>query len=70
MAEIFTTWIYSTWYWSYAFKCWRFSKIYWRNCLKHIFAQLGLNLVTPLSRIKYFDALRDYGTDKLDLRFG
>lgn len=43
---------------------------YIEELFKHIFAQLGLNLVTPLARIKYFDALRDYGTDKPDLRFG
>ncbi|MBU4690067.1 aspartate--tRNA ligase [Mycoplasma zalophidermidis] len=36
----------------------------------HIFKQLGLNLKTPLVRVKYFDALRDYGTDKPDLRYG
>ncbi|TQC54197.1 aspartate--tRNA ligase [Mycoplasmopsis mucosicanis] len=36
----------------------------------HIFKSLGLKLITPLQRVKYFDALRDYGTDKPDLRFG
>lgn len=29
---------------------------YIEELFKHIFAQLGLNLITPLSRIKYFDA--------------
>ncbi|MCT4469910.1 aspartate--tRNA ligase [Mycoplasma sp. HS2188] len=43
---------------------------YIEELFKYIFKQLNLNLVTPLARIKYFDALRDYGTDKPDLRFG
>ncbi|WP_029608779.1 aspartate--tRNA ligase [Mycoplasma simbae] len=43
---------------------------YIEGLFKHIFESLGLKLVTPLQRVKYFDALRDYGTDKPDLRFG
>ncbi|BAP00991.1 aspartyl-tRNA synthetase [Mycoplasmopsis californica HAZ160_1] len=40
------------------------------DLFKHIFAKLGIELKTPLTRLKYFDVLRDYGTDKPDLRFG
>ncbi|QBF34715.1 aspartate--tRNA ligase [Mycoplasmopsis phocirhinis] len=43
---------------------------YIEELFKYIFKQLNLNLITPLPRIKYFDALRDYGTDKPDLRYG
>ncbi|VEU77949.1 aspartate--tRNA ligase [Mycoplasmopsis columbinasalis] len=38
---------------------------------KHTFKQLGLELAKgAFPRYKYFDVLRDYGTDKPDLRYG
>ncbi|UUD35667.1 aspartate--tRNA ligase [Mycoplasmopsis caviae] len=42
---------------------------YIEKLFKHIFKSLGIKIKTPFQRIKYFDALRDYGTDKPDLRY-
>ncbi|MGY5139537.1 aspartate--tRNA ligase [Mycoplasmopsis gallinarum] len=42
---------------------------YIENLFVHIFKSVGIKIKKPFARIKYFDALRDYGTDKPDLRF-
>jgi aspartyl-tRNA synthetase len=39
--------------------------------LAHMFgAALGVKVQTPFARLKHADAMRDYGSDKPDLRFG
>ncbi len=38
--------------------------------LKKIWALIDYDLPTPIERMTYHDAMRDYGTDKPDLRFG
>ncbi|ADN69162.1 aspartate--tRNA ligase [Mycoplasmopsis fermentans JER] len=42
---------------------------YIEKLFKHIFKSIGIKIKTPFPRVKYFDALRDYGTDKPDLRY-
>jgi len=38
--------------------------------LKAVWALIGVNLHTPIARMTFADAMRLYGTDKPDLRFG
>ncbi len=40
------------------------------DVLKAIWAQIGYDLLTPIPRMTYKDAMEKYGSDKPDLRFG
>lgn len=41
------------------------------NLVAHIFKEVkGIDIKLPLMKMKYDDAIRDYGSDKPDLRFG
>ncbi|WP_029906115.1 aspartate--tRNA ligase [Mycoplasmopsis opalescens] len=43
---------------------------YIEKLFKYAMHELGHEIQIPFKRVNYFDALRDYGSDKPDLRFG
>ncbi|WP_041594044.1 aspartate--tRNA ligase [Mycoplasma crocodyli] len=42
---------------------------YIEGLFKYFMSKIGIKIKTPFQRLKFFDCLRDYGTDKPDLRY-
>ncbi|EFF41733.1 aspartate--tRNA ligase [Mycoplasmopsis alligatoris] len=42
---------------------------YIEKLFKYVMHKIGIEIKIPFQRLKYFDCIRDYGTDKPDLRF-